>query len=280
MMNTLTTIVITLNGVANAFGQCLVLIGWLPEGLSLTLIAVVTGIALLVMFKYTSNQQAIARVRREIRANLLAVKLFRENWSVALAAQGKLMVGALRLLRLAFVPMVVMTVPMVLLLAQLAQWYQWAPIPVGEDTVITLTLADDAGSSRPAVKLLPHDAIEDLSGPVFITSLQQVCWSVRAKQPGYHTLQFEAEGERFEKQMAIGDGVMRVSPQRPSRDWYEALLYPWEKPFDTKSRVQAISIEYPDRDSWIAGTDYWIAYWFVVSLVAGFALRGVFGVHL
>jgi hypothetical protein len=173
-----------------------------------------------------------------------------------------------------------MTVPMVFLLAQLAQWYQWAPIPVGEETVMTLTLAGEIGSSRPAVRFLPHDAIEDLSGPVSITSWQQVCWSIRAKQPGYHTLQFEVEGERFEKQIAIGDSVMRVSPQRPSRYWYEALLYPWEKPFDAESRVQAIGIDYPERDSWITGTDYWIAYWFVVSLVAGFALRGVFGVHL
>ncbi len=280
MTSTLTTIVITLNAVANAFGQCLAPIGWLPEGLSLTLVAVVTGIATLKMFKYTSNQRAIARVRREIRANLLAIKLFKENLPVTLAAQRKLLVAALRLLGLAVVPMAVMTVPMVFLLAQLAQWYQWAPIPVGGDTVITLRLAGEIRPSRPVVKLLPHDAIEDLSGPVSIASLQQVCWNVRAHQPGYHSLQFEAEGERYEKQIAIGDGVMRVSPQRPSRDWYEALLYPWEKPFDAQSRVQAISIEYPERDSWIAGTDSWIAYWFIVSLVAGFAFRGVFGVHL
>ena len=81
-----------------------------------------------------------------------------------------------------------MTVPMVLLLAQLGLWYQSAPLPVGEETVVTVKLGGEVGTPMPAVELVPGDAIEDLSGPVRVTSQREVCWSIRTRQPGYLAL--------------------------------------------------------------------------------------------
>ena len=34
--------------------------------------------------------------------------------------------------------------------------------------------------------------------------------------------------------------------------------------------VQSIEIEYPLRSSWTSGTDSWVIYWFVVSMIAAF----------
>jgi hypothetical protein len=73
---------------------------------------------------------------------------------------------------------------------------------------------------------------------------------------------------------------MRVSPLRPGWDWSDALLNPLEKPFGRDSMVRSIEIEYPTRSSWVSGTDTWVIYWFVVSLVAGFMLRHRLGVNL
>ena len=54
-------------------------------------IAAVTGVLLLVVFKYTSNQRAIKRVRDDINANLLALKLFKDSTAVSLRAQGRIL---------------------------------------------------------------------------------------------------------------------------------------------------------------------------------------------
>ena len=50
--------------------------GVVPGWLSATAVAAVTGVLLLVVFKYTSNQAAIKRVRNDINANLLAPQAF------------------------------------------------------------------------------------------------------------------------------------------------------------------------------------------------------------
>jgi hypothetical protein len=274
-MDALTDLVVALNAVANALGRVTAPIGLLPGWLSATLAAVLTGVAMLVGFKYTSNQRAIKRVRRDIRAHLLAAKLFKDSVTVGLRAQGRVLLGALRLLLLAIVPILVMTVPMVLLLAQLGLWYQAAPVRVGEEAVIVLKLNGDS-----TAELAPSDAVVDVSGPVRVISQREVCWSIRARQPGYHRLQFRVGGQTVEKELAVGDGFMRVSTSRPAWNWWQAVLNPRERPFGHDSVVKSIEIEYSTRSSWTSGTDDWVIYWFVVSLLAGFCLRGVLEVNL
>jgi hypothetical protein len=74
MTGILAQLVVLLNVVANAMGRLLFApIAALPGWLSATLLACVTGALLLFIFKYTSNQAAIKRVRNEIDANLLSL---------------------------------------------------------------------------------------------------------------------------------------------------------------------------------------------------------------
>src|SRR5262249_9768491 len=121
-------------------GGVLFPLGYLPGWLSATLVAAVTGVLLLVAVKYTSNQRAIKRVRDEVDANLLALKLFKDSTSVTLRSQARIVVGAFRLMLLAIVPMLVMALPVTLLLGQLSLWSQARPLRVDEKAVVTLAL--------------------------------------------------------------------------------------------------------------------------------------------
>jgi hypothetical protein len=273
-------LLVWLNAGANALGTLLGPIGCLPGWLSATLVAVATGVGMLVVFKYTSNQRAIKETRRSIRANLLAIKLFKENVAVGLRSQVAVLGGALRLLALALVPMAVMLVPMTLLLGQLALWYQQRPLRVGDETVVTLSLAPNADSPLPSVDLEPSGAVDVAIGPVRLLRNREICWSLEARQPGRHRLRFLVNGEPIEKELAVGEGYMRVSVKRPSWDWSEILLHPYEEPFAPGAAVQTIAIEYPSRTSWTSGTDYWLVYWFGVSLLAGIGFRRVLKVNL
>jgi uncharacterized membrane protein (DUF106 family) len=280
-MDFLAQLVVWLNGLANALGRLLLApVGVSPGWLSATVIAAVTGVLLLVVFKYTSNQRAIQRVRNDINANLLALKLFKDSASLAVAAQGRILWGAVRLLVLALVPMAIMSVPVLLNLGQLSLWYQQRPLRVGEDAVVTLTLHRAADAPLPEVSLRPTDSVEITVGPVRVPSKREVCWNIKACENGYHRLVFQMGDLAIDKELAIGDGYMRVSARRPGRDWQEALLYPEEQPFASDSPVQSIDIDYPARSSWISGTDSWWKYWLVASMIVGFCFRRVLNVNV
>jgi hypothetical protein len=260
---------------ATALGQfVLAPLGALPGWASATAIAAVTGVLLLVVFKFTSNQKAIQRVRNDINAHLLSLRLFKDNVGVSLRAQGRILRGAFWLFVLAIVPMVVMALPVTLLLGQLSLWYQARPLHVGEEAVVTLKLnGSEPASPAPTVSLEPTSAVEVTVGPVHVKSKREVCWNVQARERGNHRLIFQVGGEPTAKELAIGDGVMRVSPLRPGWDWEDILLNPAEPPFRATSAVRSIEIAYPPRAGWVSGTDWWVVYWFAVSMVAALLFR-------
>jgi hypothetical protein len=277
----MTDIVAGLNSAASALGRAVFApIALLPGWLSVTLVGAATGVLMLMAFKYTSNQSAIKRVRNGIKADLLALSLFKENVAVSLRAQGRIFAGAARLLALAVVPTLVMIVPMSLLLGQLALWYQARPLAVGEETVVTLTLAGGVDSPWPDARLEAAPAFEPVLGPVRIASQRQLCWDIRGRENGYHRLVFRVEDRDIDKEFAVGEGFMRVSLARPAWIWWEALLHPAEHPFRPDSPVRSIEIAYPARSSWTSGSNSWIVYWFLVSMLSAFACRRTFNVSL
>jgi hypothetical protein len=281
MMGILAQTVTWLNGAANALGGFLLApIALVPGWLSATIIAAVTGVLLLIVFKYTSDQRAIKRVRDDIKAHLLVLKLFKDSTSVSLRAQGRILWGALRLFVLALVPMLVMAMPVCLILGQLALWYQARPLRVGEDAVVTLKLNGQVGSSWPDVRLRPTGAVEVATGPVRVRSTRKVCWDVKAVGRGEHRLEFDVGGKSCTKTLAIGDDFQRVSRLRPGWQWADILLNPAEPPFRPESPVQSIEVDYPTRSSWTSGTDLWVIYWFIASMISALCFRRMLNVNI
>ncbi len=269
MTRFLAQIIAWLNTVMNGLGRFLLapVIGTLPGWLSNTIVAAVMGVILLIIFKYTSNQQAISRVRDNIKANMLALKLFKDSMAVTLQSQGRLLRGALLLLVHAVRPLLVMVVPVSLILAQLALWYQSRPLRAAESAVVIMKLTGEADAPWPKVTLESMPAAEVTIGPVRVVSKREIYWEIKARQNSNQPLVFQVDQEKFEKELAIGSGFMPVSFERPGWHWTSIFNNPREKPFAPESVVQSISITYPDRPTWTSGTDWWIAYFFVASMV-------------
>lgn len=280
-MSAVTAVVVWLNALANALGSVLLApIAVLPGWLSATLVAALTGMCLLFVFKHTSNQRAIKRVRDDIKANLLALKLFKDSPIVTLKAQGRVFRGAFLLFAHALVPMAVMALPVALLLSQMSLWYQARPLRTGESALVEVSLAGSPGADLPELSLEPADDFEAAIGPVRVPSEHGVYWDLVAKKAGRHRLRFRLGEREFEKEFVVGDGLQRVSLERPARNVSAVLLHPWETPFEQDSPVQAIAIHYPARASWMSGTDGWVIYWFIVSMLAAFAAKPFLSVNI
>lgn len=277
----LTSVLGLLNRVATATGDVVMApAAWLPGWLSITLVAIVTGVAMLWIFKYTSNQKAIKRTRDRIKSNLLALSLFKEEMGVSLRCQAALIRDAGVMLLLSLVPMLVMLLPMCLILGQLALWYQKRPLGVGEEAVVTVELAPLNSGETSDVQLVGPSAVQANVGPVRVPKKQLVCWNITATEPGWHDLTFMVDGQPFHKELAVGSGFQPTSIKRPSLRIDDMLLHPREVPFADSSAVRSIEIDFPDRKSWTSGTDWWLVYWFAVSMVAAFAAKPLLNVNI
>lgn len=268
MIDFLAYIITWINVPVNALGKFLLApVGLMPGWLSNTIISAAAGIVLLAIFKYTSNQRAIGRVRDDIKADMLALKLFKDSIKVTLQCEGRVFKGAGLLLLYSIRPMLVMIIPVSLLLSQMGLWYQFRPLLPGEETVVTMKLNDNIASPWPDISIEPLSAVEVTTGPVRLLSKQEICWKIRAREMGYHHIVFQVDEQQIEKELAIGNGFMRLSAKRPGWHWADILLHPSERPFGPDSVVCSISIDYPERPSRTSGTGWWLIYFFVASLV-------------
>lgn len=277
-MSVLISITAFLNGLMNAIFRPLAgMMETMPGWLSNLIFSGIFGVVALVIFKYTSNQNAIGKVRDNIKAQMLAMKLFKDSMAVTLKVQGHMFKGALLLLLYSLRPMLVMIIPFSLVLAQLGLWYQAKPLMPGDQTVLSIEV-DPSVIGDVKLRLLPGARIT--AGPVTAIDKNEINWQIQATEIGNHEIVFQVAGQEVTKDMIIGEGLVRLSPVRPGAQFGKMLMYPDEKPLAADSPVKSISLNYPDRISKTSGTDWWIGYFFVMSLVIALIFKPMLKVKI
>ena len=246
----------------------------------LTLWSVLFGVGMLVVLKYTSNQEKLDAVKRKIHAGLFEIRLFNDDLRAILRAQWDILRHNVSYLGLWLVPLLIMTVPLILIVGQLHFHYGYRGFEPGEQTLFTVELKQDMGS-KPAAKLDVPQGVRIDAGPVWIPSKRELSWRLEAEAQGDYEVTFELDGMRYEKNFQATDVIARRSPVRPAATFLDQLLYPAEAPLPAEGAVQSISMTYPPADAGISGWDNeltWMLVFIVVSIIAAYALKGPFGV--
>lgn len=237
-------------------------------------VAVVAGCALgsalavLAVMRFTSNQAALAAVKRRIHAALLEMRLYNDDLVALVRAQGEVLRHNLSYVGLSLVPLVITAVPLTLAIAQLQAWYGYGGVAPGVPIVVTAEVPPTQPSALPALE----GAGVEVTGPArYFPTLGEVTWRVVPRQPGPTTLRLvTAGGAVVEKHLhvAVGDEVARRSPVREQPSFVGQLLYPSEPPLEATSGVTAIRLPYPDRLLPVAGQH---VHWLYVYLALTFA---------
>ena len=250
-----------------------------PAWFDLLVWPVVAGVMALVVYKHVSNQRGIERAKRHIAGHLYEVRLFRHDPLVVLAATGRILLRNAAYLGHNLLPLLVLLVPMLAVLAQLEANYAFAPAPVGTVDLLTVKLDPRSGLAAKDVTLALPEGVA-LDAPPVRTPDGEIFWRLRAEAAGDHVLAVRMGSETLTKTWAVG-GPHRKVPVKRTKSW-EAFLYPGEPALGRSSPVHTIALTYPERElALLPGGELGIlATFFGLSLLAGFALKGRFGVTL
>ena len=236
MMIFLAQLITWINIPMNFLGSLLLgFIAVMPGWLSNTIISSIVGVLALLILKYTSNQTAISKAKDITKANMLALKLFKDSFSVTIQALGQIYKGAFIRLFHILRPVLVMTIPFVLVMSQMGLWYQARPLQPDEEAVVTMQLDGDVNSPWPQISMETTPAAEVVIEQTKVFSKRQLYWKIKAKENGLHNLIFNVGSDKVQKELVIGSGFMKVSAQRPGMHFEDILLNPWEKPFTKDS---------------------------------------------
>ena len=272
-----------INNIMNALGDLVFApLASAPPWLTLTILSAIAGLGMMIVFKYTSSQAKLKAVSDRTRADLLAMKLFKDELAVTFASQWDLLKATGRRLWYSlWPPMAVMIIPFVLGIAQLGVRYEHRPLAPGETALVTLALNPNAWEANHDVQLETPDGVAVETPALRLPEEAAVQWRVQVTAPGDYTLAWRVNGERIEKSLPATAGLPAVSPRRPTTGFWDQLLYPLEPPFDASSPVRSIDLQLPSRSTPIFGWDvHWLITFFVLSMLFALVLKPFLKVQL
>jgi hypothetical protein len=243
----------------------------------LLLVSSVSGILMAVVFRFTSRQQALRRVADLSRAQVLAIKLFKDDLGTMFNSLGQLLRYAGLRIWYSVPPMLVMIVPFVLLLAQLSRWYECYPLSPGDKAVLELQLAESAWPEYGSVALdaPPHVVVE--TSPLRDDDQHAVYWRIRAVETTPATIRWRVGSDAFDKQVALATDqqmLCAVSARRPGQGWWDRLLHPGEPGLAAADPIRGIVIHHLPRSTPLFGLDvpWWLTF-LIVSILAAVLVR-------
>ena len=263
----------------------------LPPMVGLTVFSLVSGVGMLYVFKWTSDQKRLAEVKRKIHAGIFEIRLFNDDMRAILAAQRDIFRHNLTYLRLSLRPLLWMIVPFVLIVAQLQLHYGYEGPEVGEPFIVKVRLVagepagDGAGPTAGAApRSAPDIAIQAPEGlrvetpRLWIPTLDEADWRLVATAPGNYELAIRVGGNDYRKTVTVGDAILARSPIRTSR-LLDRILYPGEPGFPSGAAVASIEVLYPEREVSLFGWQtHWLVAFIIITIVLAFALRRPLGV--
>jgi hypothetical protein len=238
-------------------------------------ISLLTGLLMLFIFRLTSNQEGIRKVKDRIKAHLLELRLFKDNMSVTMTAQGRILRANLRYIGYSARPMLVMMVPLVLILIQLNLWFGYEPLRPGESAIVKVKLEGSRNPIDLDAALEPPSGVVVETPPLRVEEEKEIDWRIRAESPGIHELTVKLEGQSLAKSVVIGAaGWERISPVKVRRGFLEELINPGEKPLPAGTPVRSIEVLYPSKRLEVLGLRlHWLVAYFALSILFGFALK-------
>ncbi len=254
-----------------------------PPLLSLTLVSLLVSVLMLVVFKKTSNQPALARVKRQITAGIFEIRLFNDDLRAILRAQNEILRTNVTYLRLNLWPMLFLLPPLLLVMAELQFHYGYSGLRPGQRALLTVDLAPEAaGGARPQVKLELPAGLRAETEAVWIKAESQLLWRIVAERDGDYELGLEIDAApRVSKTVRVTPRLVRLSPERVDAGFLSQLLYPAEPPLPGDTLVRAVRVSYPGREVSVLGYHmHWMIPFFALSIAFAFALRGVFKVTI
>ena len=242
-------------------------------------LSIVIGLAMVVLFGWTSDQKAIKIAKDQLKAHLLAVRLFRDQLHVVMGSYGKVLRGTGRYLRLAFMPLLYVIIPITFLIIQLDRYLGSTPVPVNTPFLMSVEASSADAMNSVSLDLPPE--ISMTAPPVHVAAENVVVWRLQAEKPGHYDVQVLAGAQSTTKKVCAGKDVARISPVRLRGQFWDRFFSSAEPAISAEVPIDAITVNYPDRNIDIAGYGVnWIVLFFVLSMVAGFAFKEILGIQI
>ena len=254
----------------------------LSPWVAMIVVSFLTGLLMLFIFRHTSNQEGIRRIKNKIKAHLLELRLYKDSLAQQLTSQGKILSANFKYFSYALKPMLVMVIPVMLILIQLNLWFGSRSLDIGDEALVKVKLMEGTNPLQTDIRLEVPPGIAVETPPLRIEDEREIDWRLRATEKGVYNILFRYHDETFTKSVAVGQNrLSKIAALKPGKGLLEQAFNPGEKPLPKNAPIESVEITYPGQRMNLFGWRiHWLIAYFGLSIVFGFAFRGVIKVEI
>jgi uncharacterized membrane protein (DUF106 family) len=248
----------------------------------MVIVSFLTGLLMLVIFRYTSNQAGIKKIKNKIKAHLLELRLYKDSLGLSMKAQGNILLANLKYITHSFKPLLVMIVPVILILIQMNFWFGYESLKPGEQTLLKVKLEEGYNPLQTDLVLEPAPEIVIETPPLRIEEYNEINWRISSQKSGIHHVDVVVAGKKITKTIATDTKPLsKLSPIKYRKKFVDELFYPVEAPISKDFPVKSIEVLYPAKRLNLFGFNvHWLIAYFALSIIFGFAFKGIFKVEI
>ncbi len=248
----------------------------LPPVWGIIWLSLISSFVILVIFKYLSSPKKIRREKDRIKAYILAIRIYRDQWLVILESFVMSLWHTLRYFALNLVPLAVVLVPLFFLFVQMDIRYGYRAFKEGETAIVKVKLQEGFSPEELSLKKSQEGKYKKLI-TVNIYALGEKNWKVKFISSG--NLKFKTSGEEITKNFTVEERVTALSLRKYCRAGLHLLLYPAE-PLCNNSDIEYIEIKYPSRSiSFLGIKTHWLVWYLLFVLIIVLALHKRFKIE-
>jgi hypothetical protein len=162
---------------------------------------------------------------------------------------------------------------------QLDRYLGSVPLSTGQSFLVKARM-DNPDFLNEASLQLP-DGLATSAPAVHVPSENEVAWRVLAAKAGEYNISVQVSDQTFSKSVVVGSGLPRLSSTRLRGKFWERIFVSGESALPENKFIQAIDVQYADRNIPFAGIEWnWIWLFFVLSLAAGFLFKSILGIEI
>jgi hypothetical protein len=263
----------------------------LPPFWGILFLSLLTSLFVLVVYRAVSSPAKVRETKNQIKANILAIRLYRDFWKTILGSFFKSLYYTGKYFALNLGPVLLVLPLLFLLFVQMDIRYGMRPFHSGESIVVKARFSGAIGGLDAALRPDPH--FQPIMNPVAIDALREIDWKLKAGAAGSTAIAITVDSATASKNLVIGDnlpaqrlgrrplgGLPALSNRRLAASSLANFIYPAEKPLEPGTPLRSVSIEYPARRiSFLGFRTHWLVYYLVLTMVIALALKNTFGVE-
>lgn len=260
--------------------------------------SIFSSIIVLYIYKLVSSPKKIKETKDLIKANILAIRLYKDFWKVIVSSFGKSLYYTMKYFLLNMIPLILIIPILAPVFSQMLIRYEMKPFNIGDEVVIkakfykTVDLnsidakINSNGLLRPKKTLSwqvdsNNQIIKQDMKPIFLNAINEINWKMEIAKEGNEEIELIINGNSYKKNFVSKKDYRGViSEYKYGRSNIEHILYPGEDIFKDDETVDYINIYYKGRLVSFLGTEiHWLIHYLILVLIIVLALKKRFGVE-